>query len=116
MAKRGPKPKPPSNPDHYTDRCRGMRRRFKRELILTLLTWLQMSEESYAKQSRSLTASATGCNRELLLGMAARFRSIAEACGTLAADVIEPWSEYRWQDTLAAVTSSATAAEQPPGA
>lgn len=97
MAKRGPKPKPADNPDNFTDRVRGMRRRFKPAVIRVLLTWLHMQEAAYAKQAAGLAAQSLAVNRELLLGMSRRMKSIAEACATLAADAIEPWSEYRWQ-------------------
>lgn len=99
MAKTGPKPRPADHYDHFTDRTRGMRRRFKPPLLRTLLTWLHMQEASYRKQAASLRSSATGVNRDMMEGMARRMMTIAEACGTLAADAIEPWSEYRWQES-----------------
>lgn len=98
-AKRGPKPPPADHPDRFTDRTRGMRRRFKPELVRTILTWLHMQEAAYRAQAASMSSSSLGVNRDITDGMARRLRSIADACGTLAADVIEPWSEYRWSQS-----------------
>lgn len=98
MAKRGPKPKPDDHPDRFTDRVRGMRRRFKTELHRTLLTFCHMQERSYLDAAAKMAGKTPGVNAAVAAGMAESFRALARAYGVIASDLMTPWSEYKWRE------------------